>query len=50
LKLERWVEVVEVVVECGPYAGADEKKVPKEPRKKQDSMSQAESPTRLSDL
>lgn len=45
------MEVVAIVVGCGVCAGADEKKVPKAPGKKQDSMlNQAGSPTRLSGL
>ena len=50
LQPERWVEVVGVVVGC-EAGGADVKKLPKAPKKKQEStMSQAGYPTRLSGL
>lgn len=49
LKAERWVKVVGVVVGCEADAGADEKQVPKAP-KKDSMMSQAASPTRPSGL
>ena len=45
------MEVVGIVIGCGAGAGADEKRDPKAPETKQDSMlNQAGSPTRLSGL